>query len=69
MIGTIILGIISAGCFVISIMQFKEKGFLFNNAYITLIYAVVSSVLIDRNKLLPAGRNSVCYMAKSDIGF
>ena len=31
---SIICGILSLVCLVISIMQFKEKGFLFNNAYI-----------------------------------
>lgn len=33
-IGAMVLGIISAVCFVISFLQFNEKGFLFNNAYI-----------------------------------
>ena len=33
-IGVIILGIIAVFCFVISYLQFNEKGFLFNNAYI-----------------------------------
>ena len=33
-IGAIILGIISIVCFVLSYLQFNEKGFLFNNAYI-----------------------------------
>ena len=33
-IGTIILGVIAIACFIISYLQFKEKGFLFNNAYI-----------------------------------
>lgn len=33
-IGAIVLGAIAIICFVISILQFKEKGFLFNNAYI-----------------------------------
>ncbi len=33
-IGTIVLGAISIACFVVSSLQFKEKGFLFNNAYI-----------------------------------
>lgn len=33
-IGAIILGVIAAACFVFSFLQFKEKGFLFNNAYI-----------------------------------
>lgn len=33
-IGAIVLGIIAIVCFVISILQFNEKGFLFNNAYI-----------------------------------
>lgn len=31
---TIICGLIALLCFAISILQFKEKGFLFNNAYI-----------------------------------
>lgn len=34
MLGAIIFGIIAVACFVISYLQFKEKGFLFNNAYI-----------------------------------
>lgn len=34
MIGAIILGLISAGCFTVAVLQFKEKGFLFNNAFI-----------------------------------
>lgn len=34
MLGAIIFGIIAVACFVISSLQFKEKGFLFNNAYI-----------------------------------
>ena len=29
-----ISGILAVACLIISIMQFKEKGFLFNNAYI-----------------------------------
>ena len=33
-IGAIILGVIAIACFVLSYLQFKEKGFLFNNAYI-----------------------------------
>lgn len=33
-ISAIILGIIAVACFVISYLQFNEKGFLFNNAYI-----------------------------------
>jgi len=33
-IGAIVLGIVSIACFVFSYLQFKEKGFLFNNAYI-----------------------------------
>lgn len=33
-IGAIILGIVAIVCFVFSCLQFKEKGFLFNNAYI-----------------------------------
>lgn len=33
-IGAIVLGAIAIICFVISILQFNEKGFLFNNAYI-----------------------------------
>lgn len=33
-IGAIISGVIAVACLVISVMQFKEKGFLFNNAYI-----------------------------------
>jgi len=30
----IIIGLIAVASFIISILQFKEKGFLFNNAYI-----------------------------------
>ena len=33
-IGATIFGIIAISCFVISYLQFREKGFLFNNAYI-----------------------------------
>lgn len=33
-IGAIVLGIIAIVCFAISFLQFNEKGFLFNNAYI-----------------------------------
>lgn len=33
-IGLIILGLIAIACFVFSYLQFHEKGFLFNNAYI-----------------------------------
>ena len=33
-IGTIVLGIIAICCFVFSYMQFHEKGYLLNNAYI-----------------------------------
>ena len=33
-IGAIILSIIAIVCFVLSYLQFKERGFLFNNAYI-----------------------------------
>ena len=33
-IGAIILVIIAVACFVISYLQFNEKGVLFNNAYI-----------------------------------
>lgn len=33
-IGTIVLGVIATICFVFSYLQFYEKGFLFNNAYI-----------------------------------
>ena len=33
-IGAIICGIISIACFLFSYFQFKEKGFLFNNAYL-----------------------------------
>jgi hypothetical protein len=33
-IGAIILGAITIVCFVFSYLQFKGKGFLFNNAYI-----------------------------------
>lgn len=34
MIATILCFILAAICFVISILQFKEKGFCFNNAYL-----------------------------------
>ena len=30
----IVLGIVSIACFIFSYLQFNEKGFLFNNAYI-----------------------------------
>ena len=33
-IGVIITSIISTGCFILSTFQFKERGYLFNNAYI-----------------------------------
>lgn len=33
-IGAIILGIVAIVCFIFSYLQFNEKGFLFNNAYI-----------------------------------
>ena len=33
-IGSIVLGIMSIACFVLSYLQFNEKGLLFNNAYI-----------------------------------
>lgn len=33
-IGAIVLGVIAIICFVFSCLQFNEKGFLFNNAYI-----------------------------------
>ncbi len=33
-IGAIILGVIAIACFIFSCLQFQEKGFLFNNAYI-----------------------------------
>lgn len=33
-IGMIILGLLAILCFVFSYLQFHEKGFLFNNAYI-----------------------------------
>lgn len=33
-IGAVVLGVIAISCFVFSYLQFKEKGFLFNNAYI-----------------------------------
>ena len=33
-IGAIILGVIAIACFIFSYLQFQEKGFLFNNAYI-----------------------------------
>ena len=33
-IGAIALGVIAVLCFVFSYLQFNEKGFLFNNAYI-----------------------------------
>ena len=33
-IGAIVLSLVAIVCFVISCFQFREKGFLFNNAYI-----------------------------------
>ena len=33
-IGAIILSVVAIVCFVFSYLQFSEKGFLFNNAYI-----------------------------------
>ena len=33
-IGAVALGIVAIVCFVFSYLQFHEKGFLFNNAYI-----------------------------------
>lgn len=33
-IGLIMLGLMAIACFVFSYLQFHEKGFLFNNAYI-----------------------------------
>lgn len=33
-VGTIMLGVAAIVCFGISLFQFNEKGFLFNNAYI-----------------------------------
>ena len=33
-IGVIVLGIVSIACFIFSYLQFNERGFLFNNAYI-----------------------------------
>lgn len=33
-IAAIVLGVIAAICFVFSCLQFNQKGFLFNNAYI-----------------------------------
>lgn len=33
-VGAVVLGIIAAACFVTSGLQFGQKGFLFNNAYI-----------------------------------
>ena len=33
-IGAIILGVIAIACFIFSYLQFQEKSFLFNNAYI-----------------------------------
>ncbi len=34
LIGTVICSIFAAACIIICVSQFKEKGFLFNNAYI-----------------------------------
>lgn len=34
LIWAVISGVLALVCLIISIMQFKEKGFLFNNAYI-----------------------------------
>lgn len=33
-IGAIVVGIVAIACFVFSYLQFNEKGFLFNNAFI-----------------------------------
>lgn len=33
-IGAIVVGIVAIACFVLSYLQFNEKGFLFNNAFI-----------------------------------
>ena len=33
-IGAITLGIVAVVCFIFSYLQFNEKGFLFNNAYL-----------------------------------
>lgn len=33
-IWTVIFGVLALVCFVISVLQLREKGFLFNNAYI-----------------------------------
>lgn len=33
-VGAIIVGVIAVICFIFSYLQFNEKGFLFNNAYI-----------------------------------
>lgn len=33
-IGAIILSVVAIACFVVSYLQFREKGFLFNNAYL-----------------------------------
>lgn len=33
-IGAIVLGVIAVACFIFSNLQFNEKGYLFNNAYI-----------------------------------
>ena len=33
-IGVIILSVVAIACFVVSYLQFHEKGFLFNNAYL-----------------------------------
>lgn len=34
LIGAIICSILAAACIIVCVLQFKEKGFLFNNAYI-----------------------------------
>lgn len=33
-IGVVILGVVAIVCFAVSYFQFKQKGYLFNNAYI-----------------------------------
>lgn len=33
-VGAILLGLVAITCFIVSCFQFKEKGFLYNNAYI-----------------------------------
>ena len=56
-IGAIVLGVIAIVCFIVSYLQFSEKGFLFNNAY---IYASKqerkNNQKINKNQKIKKGR-------------